>query len=613
MPFVANLFSYFGVIIILILSFIRLITDRIALYLLFLVPMNSQPSMREAFFRKKTTAFDELQESPHGALDKNLTLRDLVSFGIAATIGAGIFSTIGNASAAGGPAIVFLYIFTAVACGFSALCYAEFASIVPLAGSAYTYSYAAFGELVAWIIGWNLIVEYAIGNITVAISWSDYFTALMSGIGMNIPVYFSMDYLSASRAFHDVQGLILQGKTLADALPAVREGYEAWTLAPQIAGFRLIVDLPALAIVALITYISYVGIRESKLSGNMMVLIKLMTVFLVIIVGAIYVQPANWSPFAPNGLRGVLQGTASVFFAYIGFDALSTVAEECKDSKRDMPRAIIITLVSCTILYITVALILTGLVPYYQLGVGDPLAFAFDKINMHWMSGIIAVSAVFAIASILLVYQLGQPRIWMNMSRDGLLPERFGRIHPKHRTPGFSTILTGFVVAIPALFMNLTEVTDLSSIGTLLAFVLVCGGILRLQFTHPDLPRKFRVPYINARYIFPIMVISGIISFAWFAPQEFQRFVRVHDWQSFIQEVPTLFFLTATIVTMYFSIRYALSLIPVLGLITCLYLMSELHVQNWIRLAVWIFIGVAIYLFYGMRHSKLAQQVGSTN
>lgn len=571
--------------------------------------MSSQPSLREAFFRKKTTAFDDVVESPHGGgMHKNLTLWDLVSFGIAATIGAGIFSTIGNASAAGGPAIIFLYMFTAVACGFSALCYAEFASIVPLAGSAYTYSYAAFGELVAWIIGWNLIVEYAIGNITVAISWSDYFTALMSGIGARIPTYFSMDYLSASRAFNEVQALLGQGKTINDVLPLVREGYEAWIHAPQIAGFRIIFDIPALAIVALITYISYIGIRESKLSGNIMVLIKLATVFLVIVVGAVYVQPANWSPFAPNGLRGVLQGTASVFFAYIGFDALSTVAEECEDSKRDMPRAIIITLIACTVLYIAVALILTGLVPYYQLGVGDPLAFAFDKINMHWLSGIIAVSAVFAIASILLVYQLGQPRIWMNMSRDGLLPERFSRIHPKHRTPGFSTILTGFVVAIPALFMNLTEVTDLSSIGTLLAFVMVCGGILRLQFTHPDLPRRFKVPYVNARYILPAMVLSGGIAFAVFSPQEFTRFVNIHDWHSFVQELPTLFFLCSVVVMLYLTVRYALSLIPVLGLLTCLYLMSELHVQNWIRLAVWIVVGVVIYFVYGMRHSKLAVQ-----
>jgi APA family basic amino acid/polyamine antiporter len=407
-------------------------------------------------FRKKTVSgiLQEAKKNQQGAnaLKKTLSLRDLTSLGIAAIIGAGIFSTIGNASAAGGPAVTFLFIFIAFACSFSAMSYAEFASSIPVSGSAYTYAYASFGEIIAWIIGWALIVEYAIGNIVVAVSWSDYFTGLMSGIGWHIPEYFCMDYFSAKNGFIEAQQLLASGSALTHSL---QEQYTAWLNAPEIFGLKMILDIPALGIVFAITALIYRGVHETKTVGNYFVALKLCVIVLVIIVGAFYVQPDNWSPFSPNGFKGILQGVASVFFAYIGFDALATTAEECKDPKRDLPKAMIASLAICTILYILIALTLTGMVNYKELAVGDPLAHAFDLIHVNWMSGIIAVSAVIAMASVLLVFQNGQPRIWMSMSRDGLLPKRFSNIHPKYKTPAFATIITGIMVATPALFLNL--------------------------------------------------------------------------------------------------------------------------------------------------------------
>lgn len=454
---------------------------------------------------------DLVDDIHHPELKRHLGLRDLVGFGIAAIVGAGIFSTIGTASSDGGPGVIFLFIFTAIACGFAAFCYAEFASMVPVSGSAYTYSYVSFGELFAWIIGWALVMEYAIGNITVAISWSDYFTGLLQNIGLELPAWMTMDYLSAQKAFNTATTLLATGQTPAQLSDAVKAGYDAWNSAPQIAGFHLVADLPALLIIFLITVLVYRGIRESRNASNIMVIIKLCVVILVIIVGAFYVDTSNWHPFMPNGVSGVLKGVSAVFFAYIGFDAISTTAEECKDPQRDLPKGMIYSIIICTVLYVLIALVLTGVVKYNELAVGDPLAFVFEKIGMHWLSGIIAVSAIFAMASVLLVFQLGQPRIWMSMSRDGLLPKKFSAIHPKYGTPWFATIITGLLVAIPSLFFNLTFVTDLCSIGTLFAFVLVCGGILMLQ--HKDIPRgKFRTPYINAKWIMPlILLILGIL------------------------------------------------------------------------------------------------------
>nr|WP_315169802.1 amino acid permease [uncultured Flavobacterium sp.] len=470
----------------------------------------------KGLFRKKTVQ-DILKQveknnlDGHDALGKHLTARDLTAFGIAAIVGAGIFSTIGKASADGGPAVIFLFLFTAVACSFAAFAYAEFASMVPVSGSAYTYSYVAFGELIAWIIGWALIMEYAVGNITVAISWSDYFTGLLQSGGITLPQWVQMDYLTASNGFKDATALMQGGKSFENLSAATQAAYTAWTTSPTIGSFHLVADLPALLIIILITALVYRGMKESRNASNLMVAIKVCVVLLVIAVGIFYVDTANWSPFAPNGVSGVLKGVSAVFFAYIGFDAISTTAEECKDPQRDLPKGMMWAIIICTLLYIAIALVLTGMVSYNQLNVGDPLAFVFEKLDLKWLSGIIAVSAVVAMASVLLVFQMGQPRIWMSMSRDGLLPKKFSTVHPKFKTPSFATIVTGFVVAVPALFLNLTMVTDLCSIGTLFAFVLVCAGVLSLQ-NKTDIPRgKFKTPYVNSKYIMPILLIVGLV------------------------------------------------------------------------------------------------------
>ncbi len=479
----------------------------------------------------------------HGnaSLSKHLGVRDLTALGIAAIIGAGIFSTIGNASASGGPGVILLFIFTAVACGFAAFAYAEFASLVPVSGSAYTYSYVAFGELIAWVIGWALIMEYAIGNITVAISWSDYFTGLLDSGGIHLPEWMTMDYLSASRGYHDAEALMASGKTFTNLDSSLQLSHLAWTGAPVLGPLHIVADLPALFIIIAITALVYRGIRESKNSANVMVAIKIAVVLLVIAVGAFYVNADNWNPFLPNGISGVLKGVSAVFFAYIGFDAISTTAEECKNPQRDLPRGMMWAIIICTILYVSVALVLTGMVKYNRLAVGDPLAFVFGLLNIKWMAAVIGVSAIVAMASVLLVFQLGQPRIWMSMSRDGLLPKKFSTIHPKYKTPSYATIVTGFVVAVPALFMNLTMVTDLCSIGTLFAFVLVCAGVLKLQIT-PGAPRgKFRTPYLNAKFIAPALILltiflsykynkEGMINFLNNTPQ-------VYDSQTFVSNL----------------------------------------------------------------------------
>jgi APA family basic amino acid/polyamine antiporter len=471
---------------------------------------------QSGLFRKKTVQdilkqVEKNESDGHNALGKHLTARDLTAFGIAAIVGAGIFSTIGKASADGGPAVIFLFLFTAIACSFAAFAYAEFASMVPVCGSAYTYSYVAFGELIAWIIGWALIMEYAIGNITVAISWSDYFTGLLESGGIHLPQWVQMDYLTASNGFKDATALMQGGKSFENLSSGLQAAHTAWMTSPVIGSLHFVADLPALLIIILITALVYRGMKESRNASNLMVIIKVCIVLLVIAVGVFYVDTTNWQPFAPNGASGVLKGVSAVFFAYIGFDAISTTAEECKDPQRDLPRGMMWAIIICTVLYIAIALVLTGMVSYNELNVGDPLAFVFDKLDLKWMSGIIAVSAVIAMASVLLVFQMGQPRIWMSMSRDGLLPKRFSTVHPKFKTPSFATVVTGFVVAVPALFLNLTMVTDLCSIGTLFAFVLVCAGVLVLQ-NKKDIPRgKFKTPYINSKYIMPILIVVGLI------------------------------------------------------------------------------------------------------
>ena len=507
--------------------------------------------MFEKLFRKKSIAriLEDASKGygEHGtSLHKTLGIRDLTAFGIAAIIGAGIFSTIGKASADGGPAVIFLFIFTAVACSFAAFAYAEFASMVPVSGSAYTYSYVAFGELVAWIIGWSLIMEYAIGNITVAISWSDYFTGLLSSIqipalninGIHLPDWTTMDYLTAYNGHKHAEALVNAGKNFADLDDATRIANNAWITAPRIGNFHIVADLPALGIIIFITWLVYRGMKESRNASNAMVIVKLAVILLVLSVGIFYVDTSNWNPFAPNGVSGVLKGVSAVFFAYIGFDAISTTAEECKNPQRDLPRGMMWAIIICTILYVAIALVLTGIVNYKLLAVGDPLAFVFDQIDLKLMSGIIAVSAVFAMASVLLVFQMGQPRIWMSMSRDGLLPKSFSRIHPKYKTPSFATVVVGFVVAIPSLFMNLTIVTDLCSIGTLFAFVLVCAGVLVLQ-NRPDVQRgKFRIPYVNSKFIIPFALIGTLILAFTLYKEETTAFVfnkaKTHEPVSFI-------------------------------------------------------------------------------
>ena len=467
-------------------------------------------------FRKKTVESILAESAKNTAtMKRTLGVRDLTGFGIAAIVGAGIFSTIGRASFEGGPAVIFLFIFTAIACGFTAFAYAEFASLVPVSGSAYTYSYVAFGELFAWVIGWALIMEYAIGNIVLAISWSDYFTSLLSGLGIHMPEWMTMDYFTAKEGFEFVTNELAKGKTLEGIAnsPYAQEipKYLAFKDAPFV-GFNLVVDIPALVITFLITALVYRGINESRKASNAMVVLKLAVVVLVIVVGAFYVNPDNWNPFAPNGIGGVLAGVSSVFYAYIGFDAISTTAEECKDPKRDLPRGIFASIIICTILYVLIALVITGMVHYSELNVGDPLAYVFEKINdLQWLAGIIAFSAVVAMASVFIVFQIGQPRIWMTMSRDGLLPKKFSKIHPKFKTPSFATIFTGFVVGIPILFTDLELVVDACSIGTLFAFVLVCAAVLRMD-ADPNAKRgNFKTPFIDAKFIMPIVTVLIVI------------------------------------------------------------------------------------------------------
>lgn len=551
---------------------------------------------------KDIEAADALGHS-HG-LHRTLTTRDLTAFGIAAIIGGGIFTAVGNASFDGGPGIIYLYIFTAFACGLAAYCYAEFASTVPISGSAYTYAYVAFGEIIAWIIGWDLLMEYAIGNIAVAISWSGYFCNLLEGFNIHVPLFLTMDYPSAHAAFNDVSAQIAGGTQLNAITDSnLLNGYNAWINAPSIGPLKLILDVPAVFIVIIITYIVFIGIKESRSASNVMVALKLIVIFLVIVMGSFYLHPDNWTPFTPNGLGGIMKGVSAVFFAYIGFDAISTTAEECKNPQRDLPKGMFYSLIICTILYVLISLVLTGMVNYTKLNVEDPLAFVFQQAGVNWLAYIISISAVIATASVLLVFQLGQPRIWMSMSRDGLLPKIFSRIHPKYKTPSFSTILTGFLVAVPALFLNLDIVLSLTSIGTLFAFVLVCAGVLILQ-DHPDKPKTgFKVPYINGKYIVPILYMVTWICVLAFDFSGFKS--RIDFSGNFLLKIPMITFI---IVTTYVTIRTWFknySLIPVLGLFSCMYLLTGESWTNWARFLIWLVVGLVIYFIYGRKNSRL--------
>ncbi len=567
--------------------------------------------MSDSLFRKKSidkivADADAGLSDGHdgGGLRKVLGVRDLTFMGIAAVIGAGIFSTIGTAAFNGGPGIVFLFLITAVTCGFSALCYAEFASRVPIAGSAYTYAYVSFGELVAWIIGWALILEYAIGNIVVAISWSGYFNNLLEGFHIGLPGWLATNPSNARVGYEEAMKGLANGQALETLTKNAKLGYDAIMHAPVIGGWKLIINLPALFIVFLITVLAYIGIKESKKSTNFMVIFKIIVIIFVIVIGFFYVDTKNWDPFLPNGFGGVLAGVSAVFYAYIGFDAISTTAEECKNPQRDLPRGMIYSLLICTGLYILIALVLTGMVHFSELKVDDPLAYVFQKVHLNKIGYIVSISAVVATTSVLLVFQLGQPRIWMSMSRDGLLPRRFSKVHPKFHTPSFATVVTGFLVGIPALFVSSSTMTDLTSIGTLFAFVLVCFGVLVLPKIARDKGNSaFQLPYINGKYAIPLIVFIVAFLFR----------TRISDALTNItsegyQEILFLVFMVIAIVTGVKSFIGSYSVIPVIGALSCLYLMIEIPAISWLWFFVWMGLGLTIYFLYGRKRSKLAGQ-----
>lgn len=579
--------------------------------------------MSKSLFRTKKieSIIAEGNEGSHGGggLKRMLTMKDLTFFGIAAILGAGSFSSLGGAVFHGGPGVVILFLITAIACAFTAFCYSEFASRIPVAGSAYTYAYASFGELFAWIIGWALIMEYCIGNIYVAYSWSDYFTSFLQKINVHVPEYLCTSYMEAK-----------------DSMAAQNPNSEiraAWDNAPMVGGVKIIFDLPALVINVLITLLVYRGTKESRNFSNLMVILKMIVVGLVIVVGGYLVFSKgltfNWNPaneqgshsFMPNGFSGVMAAVSGVFFAYIGFDAVSVLAEESKNPQQDLPRGMILSLVICTIVYVLLSLVLSGAVNYRNFeGVGDPLAFIFEKqnLNVPWMQFFVAIAAVVAMTSVMLVFQMGQPRIWMSMSRDGLMPSIFQKIHPKYKTPSFATIITGLVVGVPILFTDKTFVLDFTSIATLFAFVLVCGGVLLIPRKEKQ-RGKFHLPYINGQFIFPLMVV-GAMFFAkglygnYFSEMLNFDFSKNPDYTSgklsFLDlATPNVslivFWITAlglSIVT--FFKKY--SLIPLMGLITCLYLLTGMTKSNWAWFLGWLAIGLIIYLLYGYKKSKLA-------
>ncbi len=463
-------------------------------------------------------------EEPEHKLKRVLGPVELTALGIGAIVGAGIFAVTGTAAAGSahhigaGPALVISFIITAIACGFSALAYSEFASMIPIAGSAYTYSYATMGELVAWIIGWDLILEYAVGNVAVAVSWAGYFKEFLRGFGIDIPIYLVVDYRTALR-----EGIIES--------------------APQIFGIPIVFNLPAVAIVAFLTVILVIGIKESTIFNNLMVAIKIGILLLFIAIGAFYVKPENWTPFAPNGWKGIMTGAALVFFAYIGFDAITTAAEETKNPKRDLPIGIIGSLVITTLLYIAVTLVLTGIVPFSMLATAEPLATALNAIKLNWVAGVVSFGAIVATTAVLLVFQLGQPRIFFSMARDGLLPKYFASVHPKFKTPHVTTIWTGVFVGFFSAFVDINEAVELTNIGTLFAFVLVNIGIIILRYKEPERPRPFKTPLVP--------------------------------------------------------------LIPILGILSNLYLMISLPWVTWVRFGIWLIIGLSIYTLYGFRKSVL--------
>ncbi|MFA6320613.1 MAG: amino acid permease [Candidatus Omnitrophota bacterium] len=492
---------------------------------------------------------------PGHKLKKVLGPFELILLGVGVIIGAGIFATVGTAAAGdamrpgAGPALIVSFAITAVACSFAALCYAEFASLVPISGSAYTYSYATFGELIAWIIGWDLMLEYCVGSIAVAISWSGYFTGLLRGFGINLPAWSTIDFRSATQGFAKASDLLSNGISMESLEPALRKSFEAVTNAPHIFGIPIICNVPASLIVLLLTIILVRGIKESSRFNIAIVTIKLLVLGFFIALGSFYIKPQNWTPFAPNGFAGIKAGAAIAFFAYIGFDCVSTAAEETRNPKRDMPIGIIGSLIVCTIIYMLVAAVFTGIVPFSLLKTSlasqkaEPLALAMQHINLGWAAIIVAFGSIAAQIAVLLVLQMGQARIFFSMARDGLLPPFFARVHNKFKTPHVTTIATGLIVASIAAFTNIDEMVDLTNIGTLFAFILVCFGIIVLRVKEPARHRPFKVP-LN-----PI--------------------------------------------------------IPLLGVSACIFLMTGLPGITWIRFIAWLIIGLLVYFTYGIRNSIL--------
>jgi APA family basic amino acid/polyamine antiporter len=447
-----------------------------------------------------------------------------------------------------GPALVVSFFLVAVACGFAALCYAEFTSLIPVAGSAYTYAYGTLGELAAWIIGWDLILEYAVGNVAVAISWSDYFQTLVRGFHLTWPLWLGVDYRSAIQAAHQIAGLKAQGGDVNGLDATVLRSAQALADAPHVGGIPMVFNLPAVLIVAAITWVLVRGIRESARFNTTMVVLKLLVIGIFVAVGAFYVKPENWTPFAPNHFKGISSAAAIIFFAYIGFDAVSTAAEETREPQRNMPIGILASLVVCTIIYMAVAVVLTGMLRWDQYaGAADPLAKAFEQRGLTWMAGIISFGAVFATTSVLLVFQLGQPRIFFAMARDGLLPQWAARVHPRYRTPHVTTILTGVVVAGFAAVSNINEVVELCNIGTLFAFVVVAVGIIVLRRADPGRVRPFRTPW--------------------------------YPW------------------------------VPLGAIGSCVWLMAELPWVTWARFILWLGIGLGIYFAYSRRHARVKKNI----
>ena len=556
--------------------------------------------MNQLFRRKR---YDADNHSTH--FNRVLGVWDIVFFGLAAIIGAGSFSSLGEAIFRGGPGVISLYIICGIACAFTAMSYAEFASRIPTAGSAYTYAYASFGELIAWIIGWALIMEYSFGNIYVAFSWSDYFTSFVERLGFHIPDYLSTSYPEAKKAF--------------EAGSTNQELINAWKKAPVLGNLKFIVDIPAIIINIMITVLVYIGIRESKNFNNILVILKLAVIALIIGVGIFYINADNWTPvnnegvksFMPNGFSGVMAAVSGVFFAYIGFDALSVLSEETKDPQKNLPRGMILSLVISTTLYILLTLILTGIVDYRKFdGIGDPLAFIFapENGNLPIMEFVVAVTAIIAITSVLLVFQMGQPRIWYAMSRDGLLPKRFAEIHPKYKTPAFATIITGIAVGLPILFTDKSFILDFTSIGTIFAFVLVNGGIL-LMPRKQKLKGRFHMPYINSKYIFPVLFLGGLAGFYFWQPEFFHNLMDWKDPHEGEFRLSVFIYILVNFVLVALAFARNLSLIPLLGLTSCLYLLTGMTHNNWFWFGLWFAIGLAIYFFYGMKNSKLEQDL----